>query len=235
MLVDGAGRAWVTGFGRAPAGATADDDRAALERMHPAERGRRRFVPLAGVGSGSGRGRGGTHRRRRAIGPAGHARHDADRQHPRGRDVATVDCDDRPPSGSSRSCTILQTDLRGRPLVVAQRSLVHGWAVRGARGRLTLQVLQPTPDGYINYNHTRTVTAADPDRTYYFRADRSVPIGARFALEVDPAGAVGVRRSVAGARTARFFGPLRTPAREPTDARSGEELLLRVDVAPNQR
>jgi hypothetical protein len=235
ILVDADGRVWVTGFGQAPAAASEAGDAAVLERLRPVERRGRWFVPAAvtaaaGIAAAVVLAGGGEPRipavpqGATAIGSA-----------LKGGDIATVDCDGRPPSGSSRSCTILQTDLRGHPLVAGEHSLVRGWAVRGASGRLTLQVVRPSRDGYVAYNNTRTVTVTDPDRPAYFSARRSVPRGARFAIEVDPGGAVGIRRRVSGARVARFFGPVRTPARQPTSARADEELMLRVDIVPWSR
>ena len=71
----------------------------------------------------------------------------------------------------------------------------------------------------------------DPDTVAVFAADRSAPKGARFALEVTPGAAVGLRRGVTGAVTGRFFDPLRMePPRVPGMTRD-EELLLRVEVA----
>jgi hypothetical protein len=144
---------------------------------------------------------------------------------------ATVDCAGAAPTGSSVPCTIMATTLRGRPLVVAADGLVRAWAVRGARGPIALQVLRPQGEGFVAYNRSPTVTIADGTATKVIAADLSVPKGARFALEVAPGGAVGIRRGVRGAATARFFGPLRGEVRRPDPRTSdGEELLLRVDV-----
>ncbi len=143
----------------------------------------------------------------------------------------TVDCENEPPSGSSITCTVMQHRLDGRPLVTPFEGVVKAWAVRGARGRIALQILVPREGGFSRYNGTRVVTVGELAGTRVFRADRLVPKGARFGLEIEPGGAVGIRTGVEGAATARFFGLLRRPP-EPPDLRGGEneELLLRVDV-----
>jgi hypothetical protein len=202
VLIDGEGRAWVTGFGRPRTG----DDGEGLERLRRGGRRARTVLIAAGfavvalattallvVGGGGG---------------------------------------EAAPSGNALPCTVMQMSLPGRPLEAPFGGLVHGWAVRGARGRLSLQVLTRTDSGYAVYSRTRFVTVADSGRPQYFKADASVPNGARFALEVAPDGAVGVRRR-SGAGTARFFSPLRSERREPdTSGGAGEELLLRVDLVP---
>jgi hypothetical protein len=151
-------------------------------------------------------------------------------------DVAAVDCEGGPPGGASPACTIMQAALPGRPLAAPADGVVRGWAVRGVRGRVALQVLVSTGGGFATYNRSAMVTIDDPGAAPMVPADLSVPRGARFALEVSPGAAIGIRRGVRGARTARFLGPVRS---EPRAARTadggGEELLLRVDVVPRDR
>ncbi len=233
LLVDPDGALWVTGFGR-DAGR---DDRAALAAMRPPERSRRAALPAAaGVMAV-------------AVAVALLARGDGEPAMPappvtRGATafgsaltpggVRTVDCEGRVPSGSSSYCTIMQTDLGGRPLVVPYRGLVRAWAVRGARGRVSLQILRPTPQGYLLYNNTRSVALDGTPRR--IAADRSVPKGSRFALLVEPGGGIGVRGGVAGAADTRFIGPVTSrEARRPGSTKRGEELLLRVDVVRRPR
>lgn len=236
ILIDPAGRVLLTGFGRAGAGA--GDDRAALARLSQPERRRGWAAPaaaaaaavlavavavaLAGDGDDDGAPavppitRGAT-----AIGSA-----------LAGGAVDTVDCDGVPPDGTSPLCTVLQAKLPDRRLTAERPGIVRGWAVRGARGRIALVVLQPMGRGYISYNRSRIVEVSDPDTPAYFRADRSAPAGARFGIELSPGAAIGIRRRVAGASTSRVFGPLRSaPIRVPVNrGGAGEELLLRVDL-----
>jgi hypothetical protein len=235
ILVDADGRALVTGFGRAPEGATADDDRIVLERLRPQRRRWVLVVPallafavavvvavLLLTGGGD------------EDAPAVTAGATAVGSDLAAGELVTVDCEGAGPSGSSVPCTLMQADLPGRPLTARAAGIVRAWAVRGASGPVGLQVLQAQGDRYVAYNRSATVTIDDADATTVVPADLSVPKGARFALEVGPGGAAGIRRGVAGAGTLRFFGPLRSDPRaaEPGDG-DGEELLLRVDVLPS--
>jgi hypothetical protein len=237
VLVDADGRAWVTGFGRAPADATAHDDRDALALMRPAA-SRRRWVATAAAvvpvvtiavvfalragGDGA-----------PAPAPPVTAGASAFGSALAPGEVATVDCEGGAPGGASPACTIMQAALPGRALVATSAGLVRGWAARGVRGRVALQVIVPRGSGFVVYNRGPMVTVDDTGAPRLIAADMSVPKGARFAIEVAPGAAVGIRRGVPGAGTARFLGPLRSAVR-PARAAGGEgqELLLRVDVVP---
>lgn len=241
ILIGADGHAFVTGFGRAPAGATAADDQAALERLRPAPRpawqlpaaGAAGAVAVAGILVAA-LGEGGDKPSTKPA-PAPPVTQGAS---PVGSGlaaghVATLDCEGHPPSGNSQPCTIMQAALPGGQLVVSQRGLVRAFAVRGASGRLRLQVLQRKDGGYTAYNRSRTVTIDDPDTAALIKVDMSVPKGARFGLEVEPGGAVGIRRDVDGAEIRHFFGPVRTSPQPPDPGHGrGEELLLRVDMQP---
>jgi len=233
ILIDASGRALVTGFGRAAPDATPADDAAAIARLRPVSRPRNRFVVIGGAAAV-------------AVGAAvlilATRGSEAPPPVPSGaigvgsplRDgpVASVDCEDRPPGGDSVACSILQGDLAGRTLVVPSAGIVRAWSVRGARGQLQLQVLVPDGPGFRQAGAGPVVTIPDTG-VQVVATDLSVPAGARFALGLAPGSAVGLRNDVAGARTLRFYGALRGDPRVPDDTRgAGQELLLRVDVAP---
>ncbi len=147
--------------------------------------------------------------------------------------ILRVDCEGAEPSGSSLPCTVMQGDLPGRPLVAERGGIVRAWAVQGVSGRVRLQVLQPVGDRFTTVDHSDMVTVADAAEARVVAADLSVPAGARFGLEVSPGATVGIRAGVAGARTLRFFSPLRGDRRRPDPSGGdGQELMLRVDVSP---
>jgi hypothetical protein len=238
ILIGGDGQVLVTGFGSAPAGATADDDRAVLERLRPEGRSRAwLLVPSAAalavavvavvlVTAGD---------EEATAPPPVTAGATAFGSALAAGVLASVDCEGGVPDGGSLPCTVLQADLPGRPLVARSDGIVRSWAVRGASGRLALQVLRPVGDRFTTYNHGPMVTIERAEETHVVRANMSVPKGARFGLEVAPGAAVGLRHGVPGARTWRFFSPLRGDQRRPdTAGGEGEELLLRVDVVPRR-
>jgi hypothetical protein len=238
ILVGEDGRALVTGFGLAPPGATEEDDRAALERMRPPRRRGAMLLAVPAVAAAVGAGV--------ALAGGGGDPEPSPERAPRvtagavavGSDlgagpVTSADCEGAAPSGSSLPCTVMQGDLPGRPLVAASDGIVRAWAVRGVSGRVRLQVLMPVGDRFTTYNHSDMVAIADAAGTRVVPADLAVPAGARFALEVSPGATVGIRGGVPGARTLRFFSPLRGDRRTPDPAGGeGQELMLRVDLAP---
>lgn len=233
ILIDAERRAWVTGFGRAPAGASADDDREALARLRPAA-ARRWWAAIAVAAAVTAtivavvlRGGGDAFSPAPPVTPGASAVGSALAPGA----VASVDCEGGAPGGASPACTIMQAALPGRALVATSAGLVRGWAVRGVRGRVALQVVLPRGDGFVVYNRGPMVTVDDRAAARVIAADMSFPRGARFALEIAPGAAIGIRSGVPGASTARFLGPLRSAARPAHAAGgAGQELLLRVDV-----
>jgi hypothetical protein len=246
VLVDDAGRAYLSDFGLGDGDATPEDDRAALAaliRDRSPRPGRRRgalvaaaaaaiaLVVVAGVVTGIGSG--GDDADREAPPPPAGAQ-------PLGSALAaggveSVDCDGSEPSGASLACTISPRSLDGRPVTVPIDGTITSWAVRGARGTLALQVLRGRGSRLLQVAKSREETVPGPEPSLY-RTDLHVVAGDRVALEVSPMSAIGVRRSGPRAANDRWFGPLLEPARPPErPAGSGldHELLLRVDVRPD--
>jgi hypothetical protein len=149
-------------------------------------------------------------------------------------DIASVDCNGRGPSGSSLACTISQRELGGRAIVAPRAGTITSWAVRGARGTLALQVLRERNGRSVQIEKTAEETVAGP-AVHVARSHVVVAAGDRVALEVAPGTAVGIRRTGARASTDRWFGPLVRPARRPERPPGtglDRELLLRVDLRP---
>lgn len=232
ILVGGDGDVWITGFGNS----VVEKDAEALARIRTAQRGRPRVVIAAAAGATGAAAvvaalTLGSEGAKPAPAPPLTAGATAIGSALEPGAVRTVDCEGSPPSGSSNPCTVLQLQLDGRPLEAPFKGIARTWAVRGATGRVALQILVPVDGGYSRYNGTRFVTVDDPDATRVFRSDRLVPKGARFGLELAPGGGVGVRSAGDGASTGRVFGRLRYASEVP-DLRGGEgqELQLRVDL-----
>ncbi|MEA2123843.1 MAG: serine/threonine-protein kinase PpkA, partial [Solirubrobacteraceae bacterium] len=239
------GRAYLSDFGLAGEGATPEDDRAALAdlvRDRAPRRSRRRDAFLAGAAlalsgvvlavvlAGGDDG---------PSGQAGAAPLAPPGTRPIGSNLApgrvsSVDCNGRIPDGASLACTISQRELAGRAIVVPRNGTITSWAVRGASGTLSLQVLRGRGSRLV-----QVVKSADEAVSgagvHVARTNLAVAAGDRLALEVAPGSAVGIRRGGPHASTERWFGPLVRPPRLPErPAGSGldRELLLRVDVSP---
>ena len=234
-------RAFVSDFGLGPEDATAEDDRAALARLvrdHPPPASHRRAAVIAvvagvtaaavvGVGLATRRG---DHTDPAPPVPAG-TRAIGSELAP--GDVESVDCDGRTPSGASPACTISQLSLTGRPVIVPADGTVTSWAVRGARGSVSLQVLRGRGSRLIQIERSPDETVSGSG-VHVARSDLAVAAGDRVALQVAPGAAVGIRRR-SRATIERWVGPLIDPPRPPErPAGTGldEELLLRVDVKP---
>jgi hypothetical protein len=231
VLVEGH-QACLSDFGLSGAGATAEDDRAGLARLRRLERvrevkRRRSAVLVTGAVAAAG-----------AVAAVALVARDGPDTGVGSRLAAgaldSVDCEGQAPSGASLACTISQRDLGGRPVVVPVDGTVVSWAVRGARGRLALQVLRASRSGLVEVGQSAETEAPGPD-VHTVPSRLPVAAGDRVALEVAPGAAVGLRRDGPPASTDRWFGPLLAPARAPErPAGTGldRELLLRVDVLP---
>jgi hypothetical protein len=248
LLVDGDGRVFITGFGLAPADATAADDERALRRLvdatgvraRPRPRNRRSLFGAAGtlaiglplllaaVSGDDGAPPAGPD----ALAPGAVALGSALAAGP----DRTVDCDGEPPSGRSLACTAMQSALPGSEVIVPRDGVVIAWHVRGARGDVALRVIRPrsaTRFGLVGGSDFETVD----EGLHSFRAAVPVRRGDRFGLELAPGAAAGFRTGVPGATTSRFIDPLKSESRRPNPpagAGRDEELLLRVEYAPGR-
>jgi len=148
--------------------------------------------------------------------------------------VEPLDCNGRPPTGASPLCTLVQTRLPGRPVIPRRDGAIRRWTVRGARGVLALQVLRRRGGMFVSTARTRYEQIPD-EGVHAFQADLPIREGDEVGVQVAPGAAIGVRRDVRGAQTARSFGPLtRTALPVERGERSGfgEEVLLRVEYLP---
>lgn len=139
------------------------------------------------------------------------------------------DCNGQSPSGSSPACSLLQTALPNRQLVVPANGLIKAWAVRGASGELTLQVLRRR-DGVI-YQVSRAETVRVATRgVHRFETELDAEAGDFIALRMAPESTVGLVPTP-GARTERWSSPV--GAGSPAGQRAGldQEVLLRAELA----
>jgi hypothetical protein len=145
--------------------------------------------------------------------------------------TSSVDCGGRPPSGASQACTVVQTRLPGRSLVPPAAGAIRRWVVRGARGELALQVIRVQGDRYVSVARSRYALVPD-EGVHVLPANLPVRAGDLIGVQLAPGAAIGIRRGVPGAKTARWLGQLFL---EPRPIELGEgsgfdhEILLRAD------
>lgn len=249
VLIGSDGRALLTDFGLGDNDASAETDRAALAALArsaaealpaPQQRGRRRML-MAGMGVAAVIAAAATllggpsvkSDRAPAVLPGARV---LGSSLPAGG-VDSLDCEGQVATGASRQCTLIQTRLGGRAVVATSDGAIRRWAVRGAHGELALQVLRR--HGSVFQAITRTDFARIPDeRLHVLAANLPIRAGDVVGLQVTPGAAVGVRRAVKGATTARSFAALTFKARTfDRGARSGfdYEVLLRVEYEPGAR
>jgi hypothetical protein len=147
--------------------------------------------------------------------------------------IGSVDCGGGSPSGASQACTVVQTSLPGHQLVPPAAGAIRRWVVRGARGELALQVIRRGSAGYVSVARSRVEQIPDAE-VHVLPANLPVRAGDLIGVQLAPGAAIGVRRAVPGARTARWLGELFVAPR-PIELGEGSgfdhEILLRADYA----
>ena len=146
----------------------------------------------------------------------------------------TVDCRGRTPSATSSSCTIAQSRLPASTVVVPRDGVIRRWAVRSARGELSLAVVRPRSGGAFQVARSRNEFVED-DQVHAFSTDVAVEQGDIAGLVVLPGSAVGAGGGADGASTNRWI-PLLTGTGRPPELGAGtgfdDELLFRVEYVP---
>jgi hypothetical protein len=165
----------------------------------------------------------------------------------------SVGCDGRSPGPSAPACTVLQTTLSQRVLAAPGDGVIHKWAVRGARGRMRVQVVRrihgPCLGGGTTSAEARVadrcfarvftsqLVEVPDERVHVFPVDLEVERGDLVGLALSPGAAIGVRPGRA-ATTARWIGPLQIEPRTPTEGKGtslDQEILLRADFVEGVR
>lgn len=134
-----------------------------------------------------------------------------------------------PRFGGASACTLVPADLGGKALRPPEAGVIRSWAVRGATGQLTLQVLRPGAAATRLAGFAQAVEVPDP-APHRFPAEIGVDAGDIVALKLAPGAALGMRDG--GGTALRWAGsglPLPSLS-EATPLKGG--LLVRVDVQP---
>lgn len=149
--------------------------------------------------------------------------------------VRTLDCRGRPPSPASPGCSVTQEALPDRVVLAPRDGAIRGWAVRGAVGELSLQILRER-DAKLKQVSKSQVELASDASPHRFVTNLPVESGDAIALVVSPGAGIGVRDGVSGATTSRWLPRLRGFFESPTAGPGSgfdHELLLRADYVPN--
>ena len=112
--------------------------------------------------------------------------------------------------------------------------MIRGWAVRGASGDLSLQVIRERGKKAFVVGFSQPERFADPGPRA-FPAEIAVRAGDRIGLRLAPGATVGARLGVPAAAIVRWDGGL-TAGPQAADATSPEvELMLRADIEAGAR
>lgn len=138
------------------------------------------------------------------------------------------------PGPNTPACTLGQATIAGRPVAVRRAGVIRRWAVRGASGDLTLQVIGQRRDKVFLRGFSQVERVSDPG-PHAFETDVAVRAGDRIAVLLAPGAEVGVRPGAVGTAALRRDGTVPfAPQRQETTGLD-EELMLRADVEPGAR
>ena len=138
------------------------------------------------------------------------------------------------PSPNTPACTLAQTTLNGSSLTVRRAGVIRGWAVRGASGDLSLQVIRERGKKAFVVGFSQPERFADPGPRA-FPAEIAVRAGDRIGVRLAPGATVGARPGPPGAAIVRWDGGL-TAGPQAADATTREvELMLRADIEAGAR
>lgn len=129
----------------------------------------------------------------------------------------------------------MQDALPDRVVLAPRDGAIRGWAVRGAVGELSLQILRERDGKLKQVSKSQVEVVSDPS-PHRFVTNLPVETGDAIALVVSPGASVGVRSGVDGATTSRWLPRLRGFFESPTAGPGSgfdHELLLRADYVPN--
>jgi Protein kinase domain len=138
------------------------------------------------------------------------------------------------PGPNTPACTISQSTLAGRSIVVPQDGVIRRWAVRGAAGELSLQVLrgQGRQAFLAGFSQVERVRDRGPQ---VFESDVQVERGDRLGVLLAPGSVIGTRAPTDDAAALRWEGALDLRPRGQSFQRLDRELLFRADIEAGAR
>lgn len=133
------------------------------------------------------------------------------------------------PSDNTPACTLVQTTLGGRALRIRRAGVVRSWAVRGASGDLSLQVIREREGKSFVAAFSQPERLVDP-APRAFPARIAVRPGDRIGVRLAPGAAIGSRSSSPRSTLVRWDGGLTADSRAVGPTALEGELMLRADV-----
>ncbi len=133
------------------------------------------------------------------------------------------------PTPNTALCTIAQTRLDGTPIVAPRDGVVRGWAVRGASGDVSLQVIRERDGRSFLVGFSEPERISDPG-PHAFPTDISLAAGDGIGVGLGPGATIGSRAGGANAEISRWDGRLTADRRAPSEVVEGVELMIRADI-----
>jgi Protein kinase domain len=140
-----------------------------------------------------------------------------------------IGCGDDP-GPNTPACTLVLDSVGGAPVVVREAGVVRGWALRGAAGAITLQVVgRRDGDPFLrSFSQVESPVDGVPEA---FPANIPVERGDQIGVLLAPGATAGVRPATGAAFRLRA-GTIPLEPAAGTYERLAGELLLRVDIEP---
>ena len=137
------------------------------------------------------------------------------------------------PGPNTPACTLGQSAIAGAEIVVERDGLIRGWAVRGAAGDLTLQVIGRSRG--LSYIRSFSQVESVPDRgPHAFTGNIPVRRGDRIGVVLAPGATIGARMTPDSSGL-RWDGTLPFAPEPQGSVPIDQELLLRVDIEADAR
>lgn len=133
------------------------------------------------------------------------------------------------PTPNTALCSFTQTRIDGTSIVVPRDGVVRGWAVRGASGDVSLQLVREGEDGSFIVGFSQPERITDPG-PHFFTTDVSVGAGDRIGVGLGPGATIGSMVDQPGATAVRFDGRLTADPRPESGTVDGVELMIRADI-----
>ena len=146
----------------------------------------------------------------------------------------SVGCGGVDADAGSKACAIAQPELSGGGLVAPSDGKIVGWAVRGARGEMSLDVIRPRGADTVRITNSQFESAGN-EAPHYFPTALTVEEGDLLGVRLSPGSRIGASERE-GAETERWLAPVGGLYGLPDEGAGLEdELALRVDFVPNER